>query len=767
MKKRKQLIKLWTVLTLFVALITVQTMQIIVEASTGTVDFSKPSTVVSNISELQSAIEDATDGDVIGIDSVITIDSFVEQLGSVESGKYLYIVHMNEDAYFDIVQGGNITLCNMTIDGDKSNYIGNQAMFHVTGTLTLLNLTVQNCGSQSQGGAVYIGNNGTLVTDGVVFDGNSAYQGGHIYSNCSANLNNSILKNGTATSDGGAIKVCSGTVLSLTSCKLFENSASSYGGAVSNSGNITLSNSIVFDNVAPAGSDIANDKYSSRCAMDSLETLKAKYEAEGITPIEWMYDCTEITPEISTSFDVFDTNSLMKLSYKDNRYKEDDSDNQGSDTDETEGSESGNEVDTDNKDSTDIENADDSEKDSSADKTDDASAGSNNSSNGSGASGNDSSSTENSNSTSDKGSSETITNNYYTYNTTVPDLYTTETGVSEVKTSNEVSDNAVSDSTSADAIWQSPNVQIPDNIKLNLNNVDTLYELIIPNIEQDIKLKYLNVEYLDALLLRVSGVSKSSGNKSRELLNLAMKDAVMQGEIRNNPVTDTKPYPIEIPSIMILSREKLKIFLKAASGSEWNLEIMLALFCGLRKGEILGLKFGDVDIVNGTVHIQRQITSNPIIPKGHSKIEDYRIEEKAPKTENSFRILKLPSALVQEINKRSALIQKNRAERGNAFIDRDYISCQGNGLPHSLSAMNNALTRLCKRNGLPHITVHGLRHMYATILLEQGVPLVKISALLGHSSVSTTFEYYCDQMDENEKILSFMNDSFIPEEGWN
>lgn len=293
----------------------------------------------------------------------------------------------------------------------------------------------------------------------------------------------------------------------------------------------------------------------------------------------------------------------------------------------------------------------------------------------------------------------------------------------------------------------------------------TLYDMIVPNIEQDIKLKYLNTEYLDELLLRVSGISKSSANKSRELLNMALKDAVTQGSIRNNPVADTKPYPRAAPSITVLSKEKLKVFLKAASGSEWNLEIMLALFCGLRKGEILGLKFGDVDIVNETVHIQRQITSNPIIPKGQSKIEDYRVEEKAPKTENSFRILKLPFILVQEINKRAELIQQNKAEKGDSFIDCDYISCQENGLPHSLSAMNNALTKLCKRNGLPHITVHGLRHMYATILLEQGVPLVKISALLGHSSVSTTYEFYCSQMDENEKIISFMNSNFIPEEG--
>ncbi len=53
--------------------------------------------------------------------------------------------------------------------------------------------------------------------------------------------------------------------------------------------------------------------------------------------------------------------------------------------------------------------------------------------------------------------------------------------------------------------------------------------------------------------------------------------------------------------------------------------------------------------------------------------------------------------------------------------------------------------------------------MFATILVEQGVPLVKISGLLGHSSVNTTFEYYCDVMDEKEKIITFMNDAFIPE----
>lgn len=295
--------------------------------------------------------------------------------------------------------------------------------------------------------------------------------------------------------------------------------------------------------------------------------------------------------------------------------------------------------------------------------------------------------------------------------------------------------------------------------------VYTLYDLILPKLDQDIKFRYLNVEYLDGLLEKVSKVSKSAGNKSRELLNLAMKDALIQGEIKYNPVSETKPYPRDSASITILSKEKLKRFLVAAEDSDWKLEIYLALFCGLRKGEILGLKFGDIDFEKESVHIQRQITANPIIPKGQSTISEYQVIEKEPKTENSYRILKLPKRLIYELEERRKLISEIKAKEGENFINLDYISCQKNGLPHSVTAMNLALTKICARNGLPHVTVHGLRHMYATILLEQGVPLVKISALLGHASVNTTFEFYCDQMDENEKIISFMNSNFIPSEG--
>ena len=121
--------------------------------------------------------------------------------------------------------------------------------------------------------------------------------------------------------------------------------------------------------------------------------------------------------------------------------------------------------------------------------------------------------------------------------------------------------------------------------------------------------------------------------------------------------------------------------------------------------------------------------------------------------------------VAEEIEKRRNQVEVDKKKYGENYFDHDLISCQENGLSHSVSAMNNALSRLCSRNGLPHISVHSLRHQYATILIEQKVPLAKISALLGHSSVTTTFEYYCDVMDEDEQIITFMNDTFISEGG--
>lgn len=286
----------------------------------------------------------------------------------------------------------------------------------------------------------------------------------------------------------------------------------------------------------------------------------------------------------------------------------------------------------------------------------------------------------------------------------------------------------------------------------------TLESLILPAIENDVQLRYANSDYLDGVIKRASQKTKSAGEQSRTLLKSAFNDAIDKRLISRNPVSDTQAYPRVRTDIRLLNKEELKMMLEEASKSEWYPEILLGLFCGLRKGEILGLKYDDIDWDRRTVHICRQVTQNPIVHMEEGKVT-YHVIEKLPKTENSDRILKLPYEVYDELRKRYDMyVSQDRFAEG--YNDLGYVSCQKNGLSHSTSAMNMALKRICMNCGLTPISVHTLRHQYATILAESGVSLARISALLGHSSITVTYEYYIGVMDENERIIEYVNGQF-------
>lgn len=292
-----------------------------------------------------------------------------------------------------------------------------------------------------------------------------------------------------------------------------------------------------------------------------------------------------------------------------------------------------------------------------------------------------------------------------------------------------------------------------------------IYDIIMPNIQNEIKLTLVNVDYLDALMRQCSLSSPTAGNKCREVLSIAFNHALVEGYIKSNPMPSTKPYKRNKPNITIYNKAQIKQFLLYAKENSWYLEILLALFCGLRKGEILGLKFADFCVESETVTISRQLAANPIIPAGSgSKVAKYELVERPPKTPNSLRKLRVLKVIIDELKCRKERIENNKAKFKDKYNDFGYISCQENGNPHSMRAFNIALNKLCKKSALPSITVHGLRHMYATILIENGTSLSKISALLGHSSINTTFEYYCDISDEGNNIKAFMDNTFIPEE---
>ena len=292
-----------------------------------------------------------------------------------------------------------------------------------------------------------------------------------------------------------------------------------------------------------------------------------------------------------------------------------------------------------------------------------------------------------------------------------------------------------------------------------------IYDLLFPSIDYDLKLNLVTSTYLDEILLKISKTVEYGAYAVRNLLIRIFNGAIKDKIINKNIALDTKTYHRIKPKIRILNTKQLKKFLSVAKESNWYLEILLALFCGLRKGEILALKFSDFDLENKTLRIERQLVRSGKRKKGTTSTIENRVIEHYPKTSNSVRTLRVPDLILEELCKRREVVEINKKIFKDKYNDNDYVSCSELGKLHCLTALNANITKICNNLSLPHITVHACRHICATILLENsstyvGENLAKISAFLGHSSVHTTFKYYCEVMDDNNKILSFMNSVF-------
>lgn len=311
-----------------------------------------------------------------------------------------------------------------------------------------------------------------------------------------------------------------------------------------------------------------------------------------------------------------------------------------------------------------------------------------------------------------------------------------------------------------------------DNIFLQRTETSTkaigiwaVNNLIIPNIQQDIILSYITADYINEIIKSCIPICDSAGTASLKYIRSILYDAYISGLIFKDVRNDLIKIPRKIPKIKLLNKEQLKKMLLAASKHPgYYFEILLALFAGLRSGEIRGLKYTDFDLENGTVRIARQYTSNYTLADSNDHYNyTHTMEEKAPKME-SYRLLRIPSFLFEELENKKKFNMEiiNKAqEKGVYKLDSDYISISSFGTLKNKNTLLCSLKRVCREAGVPAISMHTLRHQFATLLIEQDVPLEHISKLLGHKSTLTTFNIYCGVMDADEDVKA-TTDNMIP-----
>lgn len=239
------------------------------------------------------------------------------------------------------------------------------------------------------------------------------------------------------------------------------------------------------------------------------------------------------------------------------------------------------------------------------------------------------------------------------------------------------------------------------------------------------------------------GLSYKTVKNIRGVLSSAYEYAIENSYIKDNPVLKSKmPFfahsiKSDVPEYSAEQVRKLLLFAKE-NDSHIYIFLLLALYTGLRKGELLALTWDDVDYDKKLLRVNKSRT-------GSRKAITAQIT--TPKTESSNRKIPLNDTVLEALKaekKRQnehAEILGNGYDKSHSFIVRTVL-----GKPYvNLSAINRVVNRLTENAGLPHCTIHGFRHSVASILDDNGVPIQDISVLLGHESVQTTERIYINR----------------------
>jgi len=205
-------------------------------------------------------------------------------------------------------------------------------------------------------------------------------------------------------------------------------------------------------------------------------------------------------------------------------------------------------------------------------------------------------------------------------------------------------------------------------------------------------------------------------------LSQALAHAVKAGVLFKNPAEQVKPPRPPSREIAILSKAEVATLLRAAEGSPLYLPVLVAVTTGMRRGELLGLRWSDIDLKAARLTVNQSLERS----KGKTTF-------KSPKTHGSRRSITLPALTVEALKEYRS--RQARIGAGELVLSHD-------GIPWDPDSLTKAFDRLIAATGVRRITFHGLRHTHISHQLMDGVHVKIVSERAGHASVSTTLSVY-------------------------
>ena len=265
------------------------------------------------------------------------------------------------------------------------------------------------------------------------------------------------------------------------------------------------------------------------------------------------------------------------------------------------------------------------------------------------------------------------------------------------------------------------------------------------------KLNPLHIQshYIEALksgrLDGGGGLSARTVLHHHRILRLALQQAIKSRLLATNPADATNPPKPEHKDISALSENETGKLLEAAEGTTLYMPTLLAVTTGLRRGEILALRWRDVDLDRGALSVMQSLEETKT-----------GLRFKPPKTKKSRRRVTLPGITIEALRRHKIEQSRLRLQLGLKRDDEPLVCPRPDGRPRGPRAFSKEFSRLVANIDIPHISFHGLRHTHATQLLNAGVHPKVAQERLGHSTIATTMDLYShvtDTMQEEAAVL--------------
>ena len=281
----------------------------------------------------------------------------------------------------------------------------------------------------------------------------------------------------------------------------------------------------------------------------------------------------------------------------------------------------------------------------------------------------------------------------------------------------------------------------------------------------------LNQGYIRKLYNAVAEKYESVAKNVRTIMKTSLEYAFNKNVLATNPakginlpkkIKKTEYRVLKIDEKKTLTLPQVLRLIEASKETPIHMQILFAILMGLRRSEINGLKYSDVDYIHRTLRVERQLGKKP-----NSKAEDcapkmLTKQEIKTKTPAGVRELPIPDYVFEAILEERKTYEKNRRRRPKEFRDWNYICCSTYGNPRSKGFHQKYYKDLLKSLDLPDIHFHQLRNTYATILLKNSFNSKGVSHLLGHAKEIISVDVYGDTQEIIEDCLDVL-EPFIEE----